>query len=60
MKLLFCSKKGSFSDNKYPRNTNFGVKVYKPCDETGYMYDMTVYSFLDGGEEISHSDSPRE
>jgi len=21
----------------------FGNKIYKPCDETGYTYDMTVY-----------------
>jgi len=34
----------------------FGTKIYKPCDETGYTY-MTVYSFLDGGEGISYSDS---
>ena len=35
----------------------FGFNIYKPCDETGYTYDMTVYSFLDGGEEISYRDS---
>jgi len=35
----------------------FGFNIYKPCDETGYTYDMTVYSFLDGGEEISCRDS---
>jgi hypothetical protein len=35
----------------------FGFNIYKPLDETGYTNDMTVYSFLDGGEEISYRDS---
>jgi len=35
----------------------FGIKICKPRDETGYTYDLTVYSLLDGGEEISYTDS---
>jgi hypothetical protein len=34
------------------RHKRFGIKTYKPCDETGYTY-MTIYSLFDGGEEIS-------
>ena len=39
------------------KHKRFGIKIYKPHDETGYTYDMTVYYFLDGGEEISYRDS---
>jgi len=35
----------------------FGIKIYKPCDETGYTYEMTVYSLPDWSEEISYTDS---
>jgi hypothetical protein len=28
------------------RHISFGIKLYKICDETGYTYDMTVYSLL--------------
>jgi len=29
-------KEGSFSDNTYPKkHKRFGIKIYKPCDETG-------------------------
>ena len=38
------------------KHKRFGIKIYKPCEETGYTY-MTVYSFLDVGEGISYSDS---
>jgi len=36
------------------KHKHFDIKMYKPCDETGYTYNMTVYSFLDGGEEIPY------
>ena len=45
-----------FQQYIHKKHKRFGNKIYKPCDETGYTY-MTVYSFLDGGEGISHSDS---
>jgi hypothetical protein len=35
------------------KHKHLGIKIYKPCDETGYTY-MTVYSFLDGREVIPH------
>ena len=38
------------------KNKSFGIKIYKPFDETGYTYDMTVYSFLDGGKKIPYRD----
>jgi hypothetical protein len=58
MKLLFCSKEASFSDNIYPKKRErFGIKIYKPCDETGYTYDTAVYFSLNGGEETSYRDS---
>jgi hypothetical protein len=28
------------------KHLHFGIKIYKIRDETGYMYDMTVYSIL--------------
>ena len=34
-----------------------GIKIYKPCDEIVHAYDMTVYSFLEGGKEISYRSS---
>jgi len=42
-----------------PKKHNlFGIRIYKPRDETGYTCDiMTVCSLLDGGEEISYTDS---
>jgi hypothetical protein len=35
-----------------PEKQAIGVKVYKPCEETGCTYDMTVYFFLDGSEKF--------
>ena len=36
------------------KHKHFGLKIYRPCDETGYTYDITVYSLLDGDEKISY------
>jgi hypothetical protein len=47
---------GPLSEINSQKHKRFGIKIYKPCDETGYTYYMAVYSFLDGGEEISYSD----
>jgi hypothetical protein len=42
-KLLFYLKEGSFWGQYMPKiPKRFGVKIYKPCDESGYTYDMTV------------------
>jgi hypothetical protein len=35
----------------------FGIKNYKPRDETGYTYDVTVCSLLNRGEELPYTDS---
>ena len=43
MMLLFCSKEGSFSDSTCPRNKHFGIKIYKPWDETGYTYNSLFF-----------------
>jgi hypothetical protein len=39
------------------KRKRFGIKIYELCDGTVYTYDMTVYSFLHGGEEISYRNS---
>jgi len=31
------------------KHKRFGNKIYKPCDETVYTYDMTVYCLLKTG-----------
>jgi hypothetical protein len=36
------------------KHKRFGIKMYELCDETGYTYDMIIYSFLDGSKEISY------
>jgi hypothetical protein len=35
--------KVSFSDNTYPRNKRFGIKIYKLCEESGYIYDVKLH-----------------
>jgi hypothetical protein len=55
--VIFFSKEGPFSEIHSQKHKRLGIKIYKPSDETGYTYYMTVYSFLDGSEGISYSDS---
>jgi len=34
-----------FLQYKAKNHKCFGIKIYKPCDQTGYTCDMTVYSY---------------
>jgi len=36
------------------KHKRFGIKIYKLCDETGYMYDMTVYLGRDRQRTAQH------
>jgi len=36
------------------KHKSFAGKIYKPCDETGYTYDMTVYLGRDRQHTVQH------
>ena len=42
----FVQRKGHFPTIHTQETQIFWHQIYKPCDETGYTYDMTVYSLL--------------
>ena len=36
------------------KRKRFGIKIYKLCDETGYMYNITVYLGRDRQRTVQH------
>ena len=55
LSYYFVQKKGHFLTIHTQETQTFWHQNLQICDETGYTY-MTVYSLLDGGEEISYGD----
>ena len=38
-----CKGRGIFRQYIPKKRKRFGIKIYKLCNESGYMYDMRVY-----------------